>query len=157
MSEEIDSGRVLSVARSWIGTRFHFAGRIRKNTNNSGGIDCIGLVIKVGEEINASFGGKNIVSYDYLTYSKYPNFGEMRDFLDKYFIKISAATIKIGDLAYFNFTNSLEHIAIVSDRGIIHCYLEARSVTEHELNSYWEEKIIGFYRYNFEFSCTLAN
>ncbi|MDR2781426.1 MAG: hypothetical protein LBB21_03140 [Holosporaceae bacterium] len=151
MSEKIGSSEVLVVARKWIGTRFHFAARVRKNSGNAGGIDCIGLVIKVGEDIGASFNGRNIASYDYLTYSKYPNRGEMREFLDSYFLKMSATSTGIGDLIYFNFPNGLEHIAIASDLGIIHCCLEARSVVEHQLNSYWKEKIIGFYRYNFEF------
>ncbi|MDR2077662.1 MAG: hypothetical protein LBP39_01705 [Rickettsiales bacterium] len=149
MLGEFNSDRILMAARSWIGTRFHFAGRVKKNSNNRGGVDCIGLVLKIGEEVDASSDGKNIASYDYLTYSKYPNFGEMREFMDRYFVRISAADLKIGDLAYFNFSNGLEHAAIVSDCGIIHCYLEARSVVEHQLSSYWKEKIMGFYRYNF--------
>ncbi|MDR1425791.1 MAG: DUF1287 domain-containing protein [Rickettsiales bacterium] len=146
-SAELDRDLILRAARSWIGTRFHFAGRIRKNTLNRGGIDCIGLIVKVGGEIGACSGGKNLESYDYLTYSRYPNFGEMKEFMDRHFLKISENAVDIGDIMYFNFAGGLEHTAIVSDYGIIHCYLEAKSVVEHIFTDYWKKKVLGFYRY----------
>lgn len=147
MTKKINSKKILKVAKSWLGTKFHYTGRIKKNEFNDGGIDCIGLIIKIGEEIGSTFNGKNIGIYDYLSYSRYPNFGEMQQFLDKYFVKITKKQARIGDLIYFNFSNKLEHIAIMSDVGIIHCYIEAKSVVEHHLNEYWNEKVIEFYRY----------
>lgn len=147
MIRKINSKKILKVAKSWLGTKFHYAGRIKKNEFNDGGVDCIGLILKIGEEIGSTSNGKNIVTYDYLNYSRYPNFGEMQKFLGKYFMKITKKQAKIGDLIYFNFPNRLEHIAIISDIGIIHCYIEAKSVVEHHLNNYWFEKIVEFYRY----------
>jgi hypothetical protein len=76
------------IAESWIGTKFHYYGRIKKNTLNNGGVDCIGLIIKIGEEINSRCFGKNIVNYDYLNYSRYPNRGEMLNFFNTYFLRI---------------------------------------------------------------------
>lgn len=148
MKRKINSKKILKTAKSWIGTKFHFNGRIKKNQNNNGGVDCIGLILKIGEEINSTYNGKNIINYDYLAYSRYPNKYEMKNFLDKYFIKISEKEVKIGDLIYFNFENKLEHIAIVTDVGILHCYVEVKKVVEHGLNDYWNKKIIGYYRYN---------
>jgi cell wall-associated NlpC family hydrolase len=142
-----DGNSVLEVARGWIGTRFHFGGRVRGNSANRGGVDCIGLIVKVGGELGASSRGKNIESYDYLTYSRYPNVGEMKNFLDRHLIEISREEATAGDVIYFNFANGLEHAALASDLGMIHCYLEARSVVEHRLNEYWAEKIVNFYRY----------
>lgn len=144
---KINSRLIQKIARTWLGTRFHFSGRIRKNNQNNGGVDCIGLIIKIGEEIGVTYDGKNIVNYDYLTYSRYPNKGEMKSFLNKYFVKITEKQAKTGDLIYFNFDNRLEHIAIISDMRIIHCYIEAGKVVEHSLNDYWRDKIVGYYRF----------
>ena len=144
---KIDSRKILKVAKTWLGTKFHYTGRVKINSNNKGGIDCIGLIIKVGEEINACFNGKNISYYDYLTYSRYPNQGEMKNFLDKYFLKISEKEIKVGDLVYMNFADNLEHIGILSNIGIIHCYVDVGIVVEHRLDDYWKSKIVGYYRY----------
>ncbi|MDR1494750.1 MAG: hypothetical protein LBI29_01795 [Rickettsiales bacterium] len=146
-SFRFNKNAILRIARSWVGTKFHFCGRIRKNSANSGGIDCIGLIVKVGGELGASSDGKNIENYDYLTYSRYPNVGEMKNFLDKRFLEITREDADVGDVIYFNFANGLEHTALLSDLGIIHCYLEARSVVEHRLNEYWMEKTVSFYRY----------
>ena len=145
---KIDSRKILKVAKTWIGTKFHYTGRVKINANNRGGVDCIGLIIKVGEEVGAGFGGKNISYYDYLTYSRYPNQGEMRRFLDKYFLKIKEKDVKVGDLVYMNFTNGLEHIGIISKIGLIHCYVDVGMVVEHRFDEYWKSRVVGWYRYN---------
>ncbi len=142
-----NSNQIVEIARTWLGTRFHYTGRIKKNNLNNGGIDCIGLIIKVGEEMEFCVHGKNIVNYDYLDYSRYPNHGEMKNFLDRYFKKINKLELSHGDIIYLNFPNKLEHVAIISDIGMIHCYVEAGKVVEHGINSYWLEKIVGYYRF----------
>lgn len=144
---KIDSRKILKVAKTWIGTRFHYSGRVKINTTNKGGVDCIGLIIKVGENVGAGFGGKNISCYDYLTYSRYPNHGEMKKFLDKYFLKIDEKDVKNGDLVYMNFADGLEHIGIISDVGLIHCYVDVGKVVEHRFDEYWKNKVVGWYRY----------
>ena len=144
---KIYSNKILRVAKSWIGTKFCYYGRVKINEQNKGGVDCIGLIMKVGEEVNSTFRGKNIISYDKNNYSKFPNFGELKTNLDRYFIPIKKEKAKIGDLIYFNFKNNLEHIGIISDTGIIHCYIEARGVVEHRIDDYWMNKAIAFYRY----------
>lgn len=144
---KINSKKILRIAKSYIGTKFHYTGRIKINNNNKGGIDCIGLILKIGEEINSTYNNKCIINYDYLTYSRYPNNNEMYNFLEKYFIKIDKKQATIGDLIYINFNDKLEHIAILSDIGIIHCYVEVGKVVEHSLNKYWTDKIISYYRY----------
>jgi cell wall-associated NlpC family hydrolase len=144
---KIRSDKILRTAKKWVGTRFHHNGRIIRNGENLGGVDCIGLAMAVGKTVGSTCNGKNIASYDYLTYSRYPNQGEMKDFLDRRFVKIDEKEAKIGDLIYFNFDNRLEHIAIISDAGIMHCCVEARRVVEHALDDYWRRKIRGYYRY----------
>jgi lipoprotein Spr len=138
----------IKIIDSWIGTKFHYAGRIKKNNLNNGGIDCIGFVMKVGEEINSCYSNRNIIHCDYINYSRYPNHGEMMTFLDKYFIKIKKEDIKTGDLIYFNFKNKLEHIGIyLSNNEIAHCSASSKMVVKEKLSEFWIKKIIGFYRY----------
>ena len=144
---KIYSNKILKVAKSWLNTKFHYGGRVKINNQNNGGIDCIGLILKIGEEINSTYNGKNIIMFDQTNYSKFSNDFEMKKFLDKYFIKIRKKDVKIGDIAYINFNNNLEHVAIISDIRLIHCYVEARKVVEHSLNQYWKDKIKCFYRY----------
>ena len=140
--------KIEKTALSWLETRFHYYGRIKKNALNMGGVDCIGLIIEIGKEIEAKYDGKNIKYYDYLTYSRCPNVGEMKKFLDNYFIKINKQQLSVGDLIYFNFQNHLEHIAVyVSNNSIIHCSSSTRKVIKEPLGEYWREKIIGWYRY----------
>ena len=135
-------------ALSWLGTRFHYYGRIKRNSLNMGGVDCIGLIIEIGKEIESKYNGKNIKYYDYLTYSRYPNVGEMKRFLDKYFIKIDKQQLSVGDLIYFNFHNHLEHIAVyISNNSIVHCSSSTRKVIQEPFGKYWREKVIGWYRY----------
>ena len=145
---KIYSNKVQKVAKSWLDTKFHYGGRIKINKQNNGGIDCIGLILKIGEEINSTYDGKNIINFDNTNYSEYKNNNfEMKNFLDKYFIKIKQKDLKIGDIAYINFNNNIEHVAIVSKIGLIHCYVEVRKVVEHEMNKYWQDKIVSYYRY----------
>ena len=48
---KIYSNKILRVAKSWLGTRFSYYGRVKINDKNKGGVDCVGLIMKVGEEI----------------------------------------------------------------------------------------------------------
>ena len=34
---------IVTCARSWIGTRFHHQGRLKKTQSHKGGVDCLGL------------------------------------------------------------------------------------------------------------------
>ncbi len=144
---KIYSTRIQKIARTWIGTKFHYRARIKINKRNNGGVDCIGLILKVGEEINSTYNGKNIISFDDTNYSKFFGGFEMKKFLDKYFLKIDKGYAKSGDIAYINFKNGLEHVAILSDIGLIHCYVEVGKVVEHFITEYWKGKIKNFYRY----------
>jgi cell wall-associated NlpC family hydrolase len=136
------------IVNSWLGTKFHYAGRIKKNKLNRGGIDCVGLIIKIGEELNAMSNNKNIIYYDYINYSRYPNCGEMKIFFDKHFEKIKKENLKKGNLIYFNFKNKLEHAAIyLKDYEILHCSASSKIVVKEKLTPFWIEKIVDSYKF----------
>ncbi|MDR2760914.1 MAG: C40 family peptidase [Rickettsiales bacterium] len=139
--------KIAAVAERWLGTKFHYAGRVKKNNLNAGGVDCIGLIMKIGEEIGCQSFGKNIILFDYVSYCRYPNRGEMGEFLNRHFVKIEKKQLRAGDIIYFNFKNGLEHAAIYSSEDIIHCSAGSRAVVREKITASWEEKMRGFFRY----------
>lgn len=63
------------------------------------------------------------------------------------FQKISPQKSRPGDIYLLTFGQSLDHAAIISDRGIIHAYEKLGRVVEHGLNEEWRRRITGAYRY----------
>ena len=145
--KKIYSNFIIKNAKTWLNTKFCFFGRTKINNTNTGAIDCVGLILKVGEEINSTIQGKNIIFLDRKFYNKYPNKSEMKDFFDLYFIKIDKNELKAGDILYMNFDNKIEHCAIFNGKTIIHCDISSNKVVENTLTPYWKEKIICYYRY----------
>ncbi len=39
------------------------------------------------------------------------------------------------------FTEYPQHVALISDQGIIHAYIQARRVVEHRLDQTWQDRI----------------
>lgn len=140
------------ISNQWIGTKFHYFGRIKKNKYNNGGVDCIGLIIKIGEELGAiGDNNKNIIFSDFLNYSRYPNKKELYNSLIKNCRKIKQNNIKTGDLIYFNFENNLEHIGIlINNNEFLHCSAISKSVILESLNEYWKNKIKDIFRFKFK-------
>jgi len=127
--------KILDSARSWIGTRFRYHGRVKINQKNCGGVDCLGFILGVADEIGAKYKGKPLSFYDNISYKKIPQKNQLRDAMDKYFININPKDIQIGDIALFQINKEIQHLAIISNVGLIHCYLQARGVVEHNLNT----------------------
>jgi hypothetical protein len=126
---------ILPIVRSWIGTRFLYHGRIKINDKNLGGVDCLGLILGVADEIGAIYNGKPLSFYDNLSYKKIPQKNQLKNAMDKYFIAVHANNRQIGDIALFEINKEICHLGILSDIGLIHCYLQAKKVVEHGLAS----------------------
>lgn len=54
---------VVEQARTWLGTRWHHQGRMKKNEKTPGGADCIGLVYGVGRELGLLGTSGDITDY----------------------------------------------------------------------------------------------
>ena len=50
--------KIIAEAHSWLGTKFKHQGRIKKTDNDSGGCDCLGLII--GLDLNTKTGLKRM-------------------------------------------------------------------------------------------------
>ena len=75
---EITPEQIVAQARTWLGTKYHHQGRLKKSQRGPGGVDCLGLVIGVIDELGMQDGnGKALVHADEFNYSMYPERGRL--------------------------------------------------------------------------------
>ena len=137
-------------ARTWLGTRFHHQGRLKKTAADAGGCDCIGLIIGAMENCGILINGKNASFYDISGYPHMPDGKILQKKLSDLFAVIDIKDAQIGDIILFKFRKLPQHVAIISDISddsirIIHSYAQARKVVEHDLCSYWLQKIVSIH------------
>lgn len=136
---------IVTVARSWIGTRFHHQGRLKKTDTHKGGVDCLGLLIGVAQELDLPF-----VRYDEIDYPHYPDTEKLRQKLAGCMQENAINDIKDGDILLLNVDGNPQHLAIVSELAgelaIIHAYAPARAVVEHVLDDWWRDRVVAVFR-----------
>ena len=129
----ISEDKILEIARSWLGTKFHHQGR-KKGV----GVDCIGLIVGVASEVGLKLP-------DRLDYARQPDGNELREAMDRSLVRVKLAPATI---ALFNIEGHSQHVGIISDHaglGVIHAYSQARKVVEHGLDDEWHKRIIATY------------
>jgi cell wall-associated NlpC family hydrolase len=124
--------QIVDEARAHLGCRWIHQGRSRA------GVDCVGLVIRVAHALGLS-------TFDTADYSRQPDPVRMRALLAEHMVPISRP--RIGDVLLMRFEHEPQHVAIVSDIGIIHAYAQARRVVEHRLDDIWQSRIVGAYQF----------
>jgi len=125
--------QIVAAARSYIGCRYHHQGR------NRAGIDCAGLLVCVARDVGISTEG------DQGGYSRTPDGRSLKQALDAFGTPVDA--FQPGDFLLMRFDAQPQHIAIVTDVGIIHSYLSARRVVEHGLSDDWRARIVQAYAF----------
>jgi len=167
---QITGKKIVEQARTWLGTKYHHQGRLKKADTYRGGIDCIGLVMGVAEELEIKgANNKPLKYYDRFDYSAIPDGKSLPEFLDKHLIKKkyknkksennknifvkTLSAIKLGDILLFKLFQNPQHVGIVSrdaagNIGIIHCYSGSGMVVEHLLSPAWVRMIVGCYRFS---------
>jgi hypothetical protein len=159
---------IVTAARRHIGTRFHHQGRLAKTEKHKGGLDCLGLLVCVADELQLR--GKNgdlLVSFDARDYPHHPDTEELQRRLMRLLQKVG--DMQEGDIALFNIDGAPQHMGIISYNviptkaeessisldcarddtpgfSLIHAYAPARAVVEHALDAYWQSKIVAVYR-----------
>lgn len=126
---------IVSAARGWLGTPFLHQGRLKGK-----GCDCVGLAKGVAVELDIKVG-------DYLNYTRHPDPQLMLRLLRENLEEITVEEAKEGDLYYMYFVNDPTHIAIKTDKGIIHSHLRVGKVVEQSLNKVWMKRIVKAFRY----------
>lgn len=140
---------LITEARSWIGTRFHHQGRIKKTSTHRGGCDCIGFIIGVADNVGLTYKGRPFSTLDRTDYAKLPDGVQLQKAFASYLHNIPIDDRCQGDVLMFRFDKEPQHVALVSEKErIIHCYLQARGVVEHSLDSYWQERVVAAYRFD---------
>jgi len=138
--------QIITQVRTWLGTRFHHQGRLKKTNAHKGGVDCIGLITCIAAELDIqSRADGYIKNHDITNYTQVSYKFILRPNLDKHFIKKPVA--QIGDILLFEFDKQDQHVAIKTDIGIIHSYALARKVIEHRLDDSWLGKVKAVYSF----------
>ena len=142
---------IVTAARSWLGTRFHHQGRIKRTATHKGGVDCLGLLTGVARELELySSTGIALISFDETDYPHQPDATRLRNRLEAVLTYIPLEAMQPADVLLLKIDGSAQHLAIITDcedgLGIIHAYAPARQVVEHNLDSYWKAAISAVFR-----------
>ncbi len=134
--------QVVEAAREWMGTPFRHQGR------SKAGIDCVGLLILVGEKLG-------ITDYeDKPNYPKRPDGTFMQRFRDNMVQVFPVTDMKNGDVLLFSQGLSMCHCGIMAtverQPGIIHAAAFHHCVTEETLSECEDE--CGKPRFVFRFT-----
>ncbi|MFN8971556.1 MAG: NlpC/P60 family protein [Alphaproteobacteria bacterium] len=138
---------VIACARSYVGVRFAHQGRARQT-----GVDCLGLLILVAEEVGLSFDAQAPRALDRTDYGAYPDAEFLRERLDHFLKPSPIDQMREGDVLLLAIDGRAQHLALVTDYpvpgelGMIHAYAPARKVIEHRMDESWRKAIVGVYR-----------
>lgn len=135
---------IVREARSWIGTRFLHQGRVKRNEQTEGGVDCAGLVVAVAKALSLENG------FTEFAYGRYPNAQTLERTCEAHMDRIPLDQAGPGDVLLMAWEVEPQHLAILSDVGIIHSYARIGACVEHALDPAWRNRIRAAYRYRLE-------
>lgn len=145
------STKIITEARSWIGTNFHHQGRIKLSDIHQGGCDCIGLIMGVSAHLNLiSRQGDSLTNYDVTDYSPLPSGDHLYQQLALHFHELPPdSSIIDGDIGLFSFTKNPQHVAFFTSNAatLIHAYLSVGKVTEHIYDQRWQRRLVTRFRF----------
>lgn len=144
----VSGAELVACARSWLGTRFAHQGRVKKTATHRGGVDCLGLLVGVANELGVlDRRGRPFVDGDIVDYSHLPDVVKLRQTLADMMVEVSVAELRQGDVLLMNIDGRAQHLGIASDGGgIIHAYAPAKAVVEHLLDAWWMARIVAVFR-----------
>lgn len=125
---------IVNQARTWVGTKFRYQGRVKQNQNNKGGVDCLGFIIGLSDEVGYKYNNHSISYYDTIIYSKKPDYDVLQQKLAELFYKKDVANIDIGDIVLKKITNNQYHIMLYTGKTFIHASATTRTVVEHNID-----------------------
>lgn len=126
--------QVAAAAREWLGTPWHHQGRVK-----GVGVDCAGVVLGVARDLGLS-------EFDMTGYGHRPNSRELQELCHSHMTPVPVAEARLGDVLLIEVDNQPQHLAIVSDVGMIHAFAPLRRVVEHRLDDAWTARIVAAFR-----------
>lgn len=128
---------IIQAARSLIGTPWAHQGR-----TPGVGIDCAGVVVHILK--------LNGIDYDTAGYSYAPN-GELTLHADACLTRIAKTEFQPADVLVFRIKRLPQHVAIATDKGILHSYNHGSAtlskVVETSLTEQWRAHIVAAYKF----------
>lgn len=125
---------VVQEARTWIGTPFQHQGRVK-----GVGSDCVGIIIGVMRDLGIS-------DFDTKNYSRYPNVQMMGRLLREQLEEIKIDEAGPGDVLWIKVKGSPQHLAMKTDKGILHAHMGIGKCVEVDLDRATQRLIIGAFR-----------
>lgn len=122
---------IIFQAKTWIGTNFRYQGRIKKNNLNNGGVDCLGLIFGVCDEVGYTYKEKLLSYYDNIAYSKKPNFEILKEKFSLFFNIKDKKFLDIGDIILKQISKEQYHLMFYNYNTVIHASATAHKVVEH--------------------------
>lgn len=122
---------VVIAARTFLGVPYHHQGR------SIHGMDCAGLVV-------AAYDILGVTLVDLSAYGREPWKDGLRQTVEANFHKVERDTAP-GDILLLRVRREPQHLAIVTDRGMIHSYASVGKVVETDIDSFWSERVVGVY------------
>ncbi len=135
---------IVREAKSWIGTPWQHQGRVKQNEKFKGGVDCLGLIIEVGNAFQ--FLGEN--RFDYKNYNRSPRDDDLLNEFDKHTIKVPVPEALPGDIVVMRIAKDPQHAAIMTfDHSVIHACAKTGFVVETRLSPRLWDLVRAAYRY----------
>lgn len=122
---------VVEAARKYLGCPFHHQGR------NAHGVDCAGLVVLAYRDLGIELN-------DISGYGTEPWKDGLRQCVESNFTMVNREMAP-GDILLLRWRKEPQHVAIVTDKGIIHAYAAVRKVVETSFSPFWRHRIVGVY------------
>jgi NlpC/P60 family putative phage cell wall peptidase len=131
-----DRDRLVAVARQWLGTPFRHQGR-----QPGRGLDCVGLVVCAARHCG-------LADYDVTDYPRLPQGDALAGHLRAAgLVAVDPRAALPGDVLLMRFTREAQHVALVTDGGILHAHEQVGRVVEHRLDESWRRRIVAVYRF----------
>ena len=130
-------------ARSWIDTPFQ-----HQQSLKGVACDCVGLIKGVGVALGlVDYDDKSAKARPFLNYRMMPDSKKMREGLSAFLVPISVNDALPADILFLAWTKEPQHLALVTDLGIIHSYSGVGKVVEHSFDERWQRRVTSAYRY----------
>ena len=127
----------MRVARECIGTPFLHQGR-----RQGLGVDCVGLLLVVADRLG-------LTGVDFPNYYRTPD-GTLEEKLSASLWRCVRECIHChmpGDVLCFKIRNQPQHVAIRTNRGIIHALGDSRKVNETSYDQRWRKRLVSVWEW----------
>lgn len=138
---------IVEAARELLGAPFLHQGRSAR------GLDCVGLLVLVARRLGLRY-------RDSTTYGRCPNPRQLTDALSASCVRVDDPALvsppeeiwkqaRPGDVVAFWIARAglPQHVAIRTERGMLHTWANVRRVVEHGMTDHWRERVHSVWRY----------